>query len=81
MADKKWADIENMDWGDHPADTRKTIEDHCDFKYLAHVEGGSSSGRLKQAVLKGQMSAWADSLFQIHSNVSVCDCNTRAPIC
>jgi hypothetical protein len=44
---KPWADISDMNWGDRPAETKKNIDDHCQYKYLAHIEGGSSSGRLK----------------------------------
>jgi hypothetical protein len=38
-----------MNWGDNAAQNRKTIDGHCEYKYLAHVEGGSYSGRLKCA--------------------------------
>ncbi|CAD6568881.1 MAG: hypothetical protein CYPHOPRED_002921 [Cyphobasidiales sp. Tagirdzhanova-0007] len=46
ISDKSWADIQDMNWSENEARDRKTIDDHCDFKFLGHVEGGSSSGRL-----------------------------------
>lgn len=46
-AGRKWSDIQDMNWGDNAAQNRKTIDGHCEYKYLAHVEGGSYSGRLK----------------------------------
>lgn len=44
---KPWADIQNMDWGNDAANNRRTIDGHCAYKYLGHIEGGSYSGRLK----------------------------------
>ena len=41
-----WSDIKPLDWAAHPED-RRDIWDHCQYKYLAHVEGARYSARLK----------------------------------
>lgn len=42
-----WAQVEDMHWWGDELLKRKEIDDHCRYKYLAHVEGGTYSGRLK----------------------------------
>ncbi|KAH8147252.1 uncharacterized protein LAJ45_08730 [Morchella importuna] len=47
--DKPWSDIKTVDWG-NPESVKNdllTMSDHCRYKFLAHVEGYSYSGRLK----------------------------------
>ncbi|GAA5918793.1 hypothetical protein JCM1841_002738 [Sporobolomyces salmonicolor] len=45
----KWSAIEDLDWQDREMVNSKllTPEQHCDYKFLAHVEGFAYSGRLK----------------------------------
>ena len=47
--DKPWADVKAIEW--HNAESMqsdlKTMDEHCQYKYLAHTEGNSYSGRLK----------------------------------
>jgi hypothetical protein len=43
-----WARIEEVDWRNK--DTVITMDDHCGYKYLAHLEGFAYSGRLKWAL-------------------------------
>lgn len=44
-----WARIEEVDWRNK--DTVITMDDHCGFKYLGHVEGLAYSGRLKYILM------------------------------
>ena len=49
-SDKSWADVKSLDW--HPSDGSsvqdlKSMDEHCRYKFLAHTEGNSYSGRLK----------------------------------
>jgi hypothetical protein len=47
--DKPWSNIKTVDWG-NPESVKNdllTMADHCRYKFLAHVEGYSYSGRLK----------------------------------
>ena len=47
--DKPWADVRALDWhdaGSMGADL-KSMAEHCQYRYLAHTEGNSYSGRLK----------------------------------
>ena len=48
-AGKPWADVMALDW--HDEKTRgqalKSMAEHCQYRYLAHTEGNSYSGRLK----------------------------------
>ncbi|KIW67558.1 hypothetical protein PV04_06802 [Phialophora macrospora] len=48
-ADKAWADVKALDWHDKEsmAHDLKSMAEHCQYKYLAHTEGNSYSGRLK----------------------------------
>ena len=45
---KPWADVKAIEW--HNADSMgadfKSMDEHCQYKYLAHTEGNSYSGRL-----------------------------------
>lgn len=40
-----WSKVEEVDWRDKA--TVMTMDDHCGFKFLGHVEGFAYSGRLK----------------------------------
>lgn len=46
---KEWADVKALDWHDQEsmAHDLKSMPEHCQYKYLAHTEGNSYSGRLK----------------------------------
>ncbi|KAJ6261229.1 hypothetical protein Dda_3897 [Drechslerella dactyloides] len=44
-----WAQIEEVDWGNK--ETVMTMDAHCGFKYLAHLEGIAYSGRLKYLMM------------------------------
>lgn len=46
---KKWADVKALDWHDKESMTSdlKSMDEHCQYKFLAHTEGNSYSGRLK----------------------------------
>lgn len=44
-AEKNWADVKAIDWKEKA--TIKSMDEHCQYKYLAHTEGNSYSGRLK----------------------------------
>ncbi|MCJ1472944.1 hypothetical protein MMC13_001593 [Lambiella insularis] len=44
-AEKPWADVKALDW--HKKETIKSMDEHCQYKYLAQTEGNSYSGRLK----------------------------------
>ena len=43
--DFSWGKIEEVDWRNK--ETVITMDDHCEYKYLAHLEGFAYSGRLK----------------------------------
>lgn len=47
--DKPWADVKALDWRDKDSMSHdlKSMPEHCQYKYLAHTEGNSYSGRLK----------------------------------
>ena len=47
--DKPWADVKSLDWHDKGsmAEDLKSMDEHCQYRYLAHTEGNSYSGRLK----------------------------------
>ena len=54
--DQPWADVRELNWGavNQDAEGReknngdlKSISEHCQFAFLAHVEGWAYSGRLK----------------------------------
>jgi hypothetical protein len=47
--DKPWADVKAIDWHNNSSmhDDLKSIDEHCQYRYLAHTEGNSYSGRLK----------------------------------
>ncbi len=47
--DQPWADVKALDWKDKDSMTHdlKSMPEHCQYKYLAHTEGNSYSGRLK----------------------------------
>lgn len=48
-ADQPWADVKALTWKDQDSMTNdlKSMPEHCQYKYLAHTEGNSYSGRLK----------------------------------
>lgn len=48
-AGKPWADVEALDWHDENSTSTvlKSMDEHCQYKFLAHTEGNSYSGRLK----------------------------------
>ena len=48
-AGKSWADVVALDWHNKESITNdlKSMPEHCQYKYLAHTEGNSYSGRLK----------------------------------
>ncbi|KAK5192133.1 hypothetical protein LTR92_008080 [Exophiala xenobiotica] len=48
-ADQPWADVKALTWRDKDsmANDLKSMPEHCQYKYLAHTEGNSYSGRLK----------------------------------
>ncbi|EXJ90583.1 hypothetical protein A1O1_03686 [Capronia coronata CBS 617.96] len=48
-ADQPWADVKALTWKDSDSMTKdlKSMSEHCQYKYLAHTEGNSYSGRLK----------------------------------
>lgn len=41
-----WGDVRELDWS-NLGDTLKSPAEHCEYKFLAHVEGYAYSGRLK----------------------------------
>ncbi|KAH8425261.1 uncharacterized protein LDX57_003017 [Aspergillus melleus] len=43
--DKPWGDVKQVDWDDRTNILR--MEDHCQYMFIAHVEGRSYSGSLK----------------------------------
>ncbi|KZF25337.1 hypothetical protein L228DRAFT_236444 [Xylona heveae TC161] len=47
--DKPWADVKALNWKDKDSVSNdlKSMPEHCQYKYLAHTEGNSYSGRLK----------------------------------
>lgn len=47
--DKEWADVVSLDWHNKESMTKdlKSMDQHCEYKFLAHTEGNSYSGRLK----------------------------------
>ncbi len=45
--DKPWSSVLPIDWGNLQEGTLKTPSEHCDWKFLAQVEGWAYSGRLK----------------------------------
>ncbi|KAL2444187.1 hypothetical protein ABEF95_015792 [Exophiala dermatitidis] len=48
-ADQPWADVKALEWKNKEsmAHDLKSMPEHCQYKYLAHTEGNSYSGRLK----------------------------------
>lgn len=46
---KPWADVVALDWHNKESMSNdlKSMPEHCQYKYLAHTEGNSYSGRLK----------------------------------
>lgn len=48
-AGKTWADVKTLDWHDDVSmkEDLKSMAQHCQYRYLAHTEGNSYSGRLK----------------------------------
>lgn len=48
-AGKSWADVKYLDWADKAALQHDLLAmpDHCKYKFVAHTEGASYSGRLK----------------------------------
>ena len=46
---KSWADVVALDWHNKESmqNDLKSMPEHCNYKYLAHTEGNSYSGRLK----------------------------------
>ena len=47
--DKPWADVRALEWRNPESmqSDLKSMDEHCQYKYLAHTEGNSYSGRLK----------------------------------
>lgn len=48
-AGKPWADVKALDWHDEGSMTAdlKTMDEHCQYRYLINTAGNSYSGRLK----------------------------------
>jgi len=46
---QSWADVKAIDWKDQKSMKKDlmSMSDHCQYKYLAHAEGDTYSGRLK----------------------------------
>jgi len=46
---KEWADVVALDWHNKESMTNdlRSMDQHCEYKFLAHTEGNSYSGRLK----------------------------------
>lgn len=44
---EKWADVEEVSWGEDAKDNKIPIEDYCRYAFIVHTEGRSWSGRLK----------------------------------
>ena len=46
---KEWADVKAIEWhnSDSMSTDLKSMDEHCQYKFLAHTEGNSYSGRLK----------------------------------
>jgi hypothetical protein len=46
---KDWADVKSLDWHneDSMKNDLKSMDEHCQYKFLAHTEGNSYSARLK----------------------------------
>jgi len=65
---KAWADIKNINWADptNVNEVRMNMEDHCKWKYLAHTEGLSYSGRLKYLLLCESVIVSHDSAWMQH---------------
>ncbi|TIA99181.1 hypothetical protein E3P94_00543 [Wallemia ichthyophaga] len=42
-----WSDVKMMDWGNIQPGDLLTMEEHCGYQFLVHVEGVAYSGRLK----------------------------------
>jgi hypothetical protein len=42
-----WGNVRGIDWGDLKEGSRYDMADHCQFKFLAHIEGVRYSARLK----------------------------------
>ncbi|KAJ6117908.1 Lipopolysaccharide-modifying protein [Penicillium sp. IBT 18751x] len=64
-ANQPWADVKALNWKDHDSMTKdlKSMSEHCEYKYLAHTEGNSYSGRLKylqscRSVIVAHEMAW-----------------------
>jgi hypothetical protein len=47
--DKEWADVVPLNWRNKKSMTKdlRSMDQHCEYKFLAHTEGVSYSGRLK----------------------------------
>lgn len=47
--DKSWADVKAIEWhnDESMSSDLKSMDEHCQYKFLAHTEGNSYSGRLK----------------------------------
>ena len=63
--EKPWADVRAIDWHDQAGNAfdLKSMDEHCQHKYLAHTEGNSYSGRLKylqncRSVIVAHEMAW-----------------------
>ncbi|KAM3083885.1 hypothetical protein ACMFMG_002007 [Clarireedia jacksonii] len=46
---KDWVNVKTLDWhnGDSMKNDLKSMDAHCQYKFLAHMEGNSFSARLK----------------------------------
>jgi len=46
---ESWSDVKSLNWKDKEsiADDLKPMPEHCHYKYIAHTEGNTYSGRLK----------------------------------
>ena len=71
-AGKEWADVVALDWHDKDSMQHdlKSMPEHCDYKFLAHTEGNSYSGRLKylqacQSVIVAHKMDWIQHYFPL----------------
>lgn len=71
---KEWADVIALDWHNTESMSHdlKSMIQHCDYRYLAHVEGNSYSGRLKylqacESVIVSHEMEWIQHYYSLLS--------------
>lgn len=61
-----WSDVKFMDWGNIQPGDMLTMEEHCGYQYLVHVEGVAYSGRLKYLLQCKSVSVMHEQKFIQH---------------